>query len=122
MVRISSPPQSRSKAVVCASTPRMYPRSGFFLLRNNYRNAKNPKKPSKEPKECLKGQNIISEKGKQDGGQNRILEAAPSKLDDLKILARTLYYNNCLRREVEKFSLKIAPTIFSLVQGLQNHS
>ena len=25
-------PQSRSKAVVCVSTPRMYPRSGYFLV------------------------------------------------------------------------------------------
>ena len=32
MVRVSSPPQSRSKAVVCVSTPRMYPRSGYFLV------------------------------------------------------------------------------------------
>ena len=30
--RVSSPPQSRSKAVVCVSTPRMYPRSGYFLV------------------------------------------------------------------------------------------
>ena len=36
MVRVSSPPQSRSKAVVCVSTPRMYPRSGYFLLANNF--------------------------------------------------------------------------------------
>ena len=33
MVRVSSPPQSRSKAVVCVSTPRMYPRSGYFLVK-----------------------------------------------------------------------------------------
>ena len=26
------PPQSRSQAVVCVSTPRMYPRSGYFLV------------------------------------------------------------------------------------------
>ena len=32
MVRVSSPPQSRSKAVVCVSTPRKYPRSGYFLV------------------------------------------------------------------------------------------
>ena len=32
MVRVLSPPQSRSKAVVCVSTPRMYPRSGYFLV------------------------------------------------------------------------------------------
>ena len=32
MFRVSSPPQSRSKAVVCVSTPRMYPRSGYFLV------------------------------------------------------------------------------------------
>ena len=32
LVRVSSPPQSRSKAVVCASTPRMYPRSWYFLV------------------------------------------------------------------------------------------
>ena len=29
--RVSSPLQSRSKAAVCASTPRKYPRSGHFL-------------------------------------------------------------------------------------------
>ena len=34
MVRVSSPPKSRSKAVVCVSTPRMYPRSGYFLVFN----------------------------------------------------------------------------------------
>ena len=28
----TSPPQCRSKAVVCVSTPRMYPRSGYFLV------------------------------------------------------------------------------------------
>ena len=32
MVRVSIPPQSQSKAVVCVSTPRMYPRSGYFLV------------------------------------------------------------------------------------------
>ena len=32
MVRVLSPPQSQSKAVVCVSTPRMYPRSGYFLV------------------------------------------------------------------------------------------
>ena len=32
MVRVTSPPQSWSKAVVCVSTPRMYPRSGNFLV------------------------------------------------------------------------------------------
>ena len=32
MVRVSSPPQSQSKAVVCFSTPRMYPRSGYLLV------------------------------------------------------------------------------------------
>ena len=26
------PPQSRSQAVVCVSTPRMYPHSGYFLV------------------------------------------------------------------------------------------
>ena len=31
MVRVSSLLQSWSKAVVCVSTPRMYPRSGYFL-------------------------------------------------------------------------------------------
>ena len=36
MVRVSSPPQSRSKAVVCVSTPRMYPRSGYFLVNEYY--------------------------------------------------------------------------------------
>ena len=29
----TSPPQSWSQAVVCASTPRMYPRSRYFLVR-----------------------------------------------------------------------------------------
>ena len=29
---VSSPPQCRSQAVVCVSTPRMYPRSGSFLV------------------------------------------------------------------------------------------
>ena len=33
--RVSSPLQSRSKAVVCASTPRKYPRSGYFLVSMN---------------------------------------------------------------------------------------
>ena len=33
----TSPPQSRSQAVVCLSTPRMYPRSGYFLV-NHYSN------------------------------------------------------------------------------------
>jgi len=28
----TSPPQSRSQAVVCVSTPRKYPRSGYFLV------------------------------------------------------------------------------------------
>ena len=32
MVRVLSPPQSRSQAVVCVSTPRMYPQSGYFLV------------------------------------------------------------------------------------------
>ena len=32
MVRVPSPPQSRSKAVVCVSTPRMYLCSGYFLV------------------------------------------------------------------------------------------
>ena len=32
MVRVPSTPQSRSKAVVCISTPRMYPRSGYSLV------------------------------------------------------------------------------------------
>ena len=32
MVRVSSPPQSRVKAVVCVSTPRMYQRSRYFLV------------------------------------------------------------------------------------------
>ena len=30
--RVASPPQSRSQAVVCVRTPRMYPRSGFFQV------------------------------------------------------------------------------------------
>ena len=29
---VQSPPQFRSQAVVCVSTPRMYPRSGYFLV------------------------------------------------------------------------------------------
>ena len=33
--RVSSPLQSWSKAVVCASTPRKYPRSGYFLVMND---------------------------------------------------------------------------------------
>ena len=33
--RVSSPTQSRSKAVVCVSTPRMYSRSGYFLVQSN---------------------------------------------------------------------------------------
>ena len=28
----TSPPQNRSQAVVCVRTPRMYPRSGYFLV------------------------------------------------------------------------------------------
>ena len=32
MVKVPSPPHIRSKAVVCVSTPRMYPRSGYFLV------------------------------------------------------------------------------------------
>ena len=32
MVRVPSPPQSLSKAVVCVSTPRMYQRSWYFLV------------------------------------------------------------------------------------------
>ena len=28
----TSPPQSQSQAVVCVSTPRKYPRSGYFLV------------------------------------------------------------------------------------------
>ena len=31
-VRVPSPPQSQSQAVVCVSTPRKYPRSGYFLV------------------------------------------------------------------------------------------
>ena len=30
---VCSPPQSRSQAVVCFSTPRKYPRSGYFLVK-----------------------------------------------------------------------------------------
>ena len=33
---VYSPPQSRSQAVVCVSTPRMYPRSGYFLVHFNW--------------------------------------------------------------------------------------
>ena len=32
MVRVPSPSQSQFQAVVCVSTPRMYPRSGYFLV------------------------------------------------------------------------------------------
>ena len=32
MVRVQSPPQIWSQAVVCVSTPRMYPQSGYFLV------------------------------------------------------------------------------------------
>ena len=32
----TSPPQCWSQAVVCASTPRMYPRSGYFLVFYKY--------------------------------------------------------------------------------------
>ena len=35
-MRVLSPPQSWSKAVVCVSTPRMYPRSGYFLVNSNF--------------------------------------------------------------------------------------
>ena len=31
--RVSLPLQSRSQAVVCVSTPRKYPRSGYFLVK-----------------------------------------------------------------------------------------
>ena len=34
--RVSSPPPSWSKAVVCVSTPRMYPRSEYFLVSNYF--------------------------------------------------------------------------------------
>ena len=30
----TSPPQSRSQAVVCVSTPRIYPPSGYFIVLN----------------------------------------------------------------------------------------
>ena len=33
---VPSPPQRRSQAVVCVSTPRMYPRSGYFLVNNKH--------------------------------------------------------------------------------------
>ena len=32
ILKKTSPPQSQSQAVVCVSTPRMYPRSGYFLV------------------------------------------------------------------------------------------
>ena len=35
--RVSSPPQSRSQAVVCVSTPRKYPPSGYFLVDNGFK-------------------------------------------------------------------------------------
>ena len=31
-LKATLPPKSRSQAVVCVSTPRMYPRSGYFLV------------------------------------------------------------------------------------------
>ena len=37
----TSPPQSRSQAVVSVSTPRMYPRSGYFLVSVYYVNETN---------------------------------------------------------------------------------
>ena len=33
--RVSSPLHSQSQAVVCVSTPRKYPRSGYFLVNDN---------------------------------------------------------------------------------------
>ena len=36
MVRVSSPPHSQSKAVVCVSTPRMYLQSGYFQVHMSY--------------------------------------------------------------------------------------
>ena len=33
----TSPPQSRSQAVVCVSTPRMYPSSGYFQVMNIFK-------------------------------------------------------------------------------------
>ena len=36
--RVSSPPQSQTQAVVYVSTPRKYPRSGYFLVSNNDEN------------------------------------------------------------------------------------
>ena len=38
--RVSSPPQSWSKAVVCVSKPRMYPHSGYFLVKYLYDRSK----------------------------------------------------------------------------------
>ena len=35
-VRVSSSPKIRSQAVVSVSTPRMYPRSGYFLVISNF--------------------------------------------------------------------------------------
>ena len=32
--RVSSPPKSLSKVVVCVSTLRMYPHSGYFLVKS----------------------------------------------------------------------------------------
>ena len=37
---VCSPPQSRSQAVVCVSTPRKYPRSGYFLVRTIFKKKK----------------------------------------------------------------------------------
>ena len=36
---VISPPQSRSQAVACFSTPRMYPRSGDFLYLSKFSNS-----------------------------------------------------------------------------------
>ena len=38
---ISSRPQCRSQAVVCVSTPRKYPRSGDFLVKNIFKKLEN---------------------------------------------------------------------------------
>ena len=43
---VSLPPQCRSQAVVCVSTPRMYPRSGYFLVSSKIISGKDARKKS----------------------------------------------------------------------------
>ena len=55
---VSPPPQSRSQAVVCASTPRMYPRSGYFLV--THKGSKTSYKPVLYINYCLQLLNQIA--------------------------------------------------------------